>query len=846
MERNQNFCYEINKLFREIHAFESGKTDFNALPSRTYFMQDDRILTLERRDGVSRFPYGKDGFTLWVYSSGYISVNESTFYLILPSEEGKEPYFSVIAGEEEKSGEYSYHSILRAGNREKNFRRYTVFGKDAAYFLLETRRNRFAIRLFVDEKKRVILTLYAKRYRSGEGRIYLSTYVNGLFKFSNGESMETKWFKKVTYRDDVFVFDSPEDIDREHHVENFGVLRRRINDACESCYNTTSRSEYASSKERSIYASDHLIRGAFPFQKSVTHFVDTGIAGDLVTYLLDSKKPITEDYILEYTHDKAQAEAIAERPFEENPESDLMKIRRTLKRKEKSRDMLKFEFGAWENSALSEKVLNPFLRYVIYQTEYCGLCKNSGSLFLGVRDVMQQIEAALMWNPKACRKKIVEVMDFISPEGIAPRQYSLPPEGNRPRMDLRLFIDQGVWIISTIYAYLAHTDDYSILEEKARYCIRKGGYGELTRRRESVLEHMKRIMAFLTESVDPETSCLKALYGDWNDALDGLGVSAKKDVEYGNGVSVMATLQFYRNLAEMSDILSHLGKDEDLISSYRQLRERIAEGIQKYGIVSERGEKKILHGWGDNRSYLVGSFSDCDGKSRDSLTANAFYYISGMNRLDLWDKVDTLKAYRRLDSKYGLKTFEPYFEKDAKGVGRIVNLPKGTAENSATYIHATLFGIWSLFLMDEGEKAFEQLEKVLPLRHEKISTSPFVMPNSYSYNPEEDMDGESMSDWYTGSANTLIKVLVRGLFGVETTLDGVFIRPSSYFKTETASLSVCIKGCRFRIVYRGKNHRAERMVWKEKTAKVRQGMYFDNECLRKNKEIEIEIGEEEI
>lgn len=844
--RNRNFCYEINKLFREIHAFERGKTTFSALPSRTYFMEDDRILTLERKDGVSRFPYGRDGFTLWVYSSGFISVNESTFYLILPSEEGKEPYFSVFAGEEEKNGEFSFTSVLRPGIREKNFRRYTVFGKDAAYFLLETRRNRFAIRLFVDEKKRVVLSLYAKRYRSGEGRIYLSTYINGLFKFSNGESAETKWFKKVSYRDGVFFFDSPEDIDREHHVENFGIVRRRLNDAYESCYNTTSRSEYASSRERSIFASDHLVRGRFPFQKSVTHFVDTGIAGDLTTYLLDSKKAITEDYVLEYTHDRAEAEAIAGKPFEDDPESDLMKIRRTMKRKESSPEMLKFEFGAWENGTLSEKVLNPFLRYVIYQTEYCGLCKNSGSLFLGVRDVMQQIEAALMWNPKACRKKIIKVMDFISPEGIAPRQYSLPPEGNRPRMDLRLFIDQGVWIISTIYAYLSFTDDYSILDEKARYCIRRGAYGELTRKKETVLEHMKKIMAFLADSVDAKTSCLKSLYGDWNDALDGLGVSEEKGVEYGNGVSVMATLQFYKNLAEMSDILAHLGRDEDLIRAYGQLRERIGEGIRKFAIVFERGEKKILHGWGDKRRYLVGSFADCDGKSRDSLTANAFYYISGMDRLNLLDKVDTLNAYRRLDSKYGLKTFEPYFEKDAKGVGRIVNLPKGTAENSATYIHAALFGIWSLFLMDEGEKAFEQLEKVLPVRHEKISTSPFVMPNSYSYNPEEDMDGESMNDWYTGSANTLIKVLVRGLFGVEATLDGVSIRPSSYFKTETASLSLCVKGCLFRIVYRGKNHRAVRMKALGFEAKVRQGMFFTNETLRKNKEIEIVIDGEEL
>lgn len=66
-------------------------------------------------------------------------------------------------------------------------------------------------------------------------------------------------------------------------------------------------------------------------------------------------------------------------------------------------------------------------------------------------------------------------------------------------------------------------------------------------------------------------------------------------------------------------------------------------------------------------------------------------------------------AYRRLDSKYGIKTFEPYFRSDNKGVGRIVNFPAGTAENAATYIHATLFAVWSLFELGESDKAWEQI-----------------------------------------------------------------------------------------------------------------------------------------
>ena len=104
---------------------------------------------------------------------------------------------------------------------------------------------------------------------------------------------------------------------------------------------------------------------------------------------------------------------------------------------------------------------------------------------------------------------------------------------------------------------------------------------------------------------------------------------------------------------------------------------------------------------------------------------------------------------------------------DFHGFGRIINLPPGTAENAATYVHATLFGVLALYMLGEGDFANEQVLKILPITKEEMSTSPFIMPNSYVYNEELNMDGESMSDWYTGSANTLLKTLIRGLFGLK-------------------------------------------------------------------------------
>jgi cellobiose phosphorylase len=317
-----------------------------------------------------------------------------------------------------------------------------------------------------------------------------------------------------------------------------------------------------------------------------------------------------------------------------------------------------------------------------------------------------------------------------------------------------------------------------------------------------VLCHLIRIAEYLISNLDEQTGCLHILYGDWNDAVDGLGRTTDKDKQFGTGVSVMATLQLYKNLNELCEILRYTGKDGERIERYESIANNILAGLKKYAIAENgKGEKKVVHGWGDKLSYKIGSFCDNDGVSRDSATANAFWVLSGVNdSMDMKEHI--VKAYERMDSKYGIKTFEPYFAPENKDVGRITSLPKGTAENGATYIHGTLFTIWSLFEMGEYDKAWEQIFKILPITHELISTSPFVMPNSYAENPEQGMDGESMSDWFTGSGCVLGKVLFFCVFGVRPNLQGVEICPAINKKFNKLQTTLSIKGGEITVIYK--------------------------------------------
>lgn len=63
------------------------------------------------------------------------------------------------------------------------------------------------------------------------------------------------------------------------------------------------------------------------------------------------------------------------------------------------------------------------------------------------------------------------------------------------------------------------------------------------------------------------------------------------------------------------------------------------------------------------------------------------------------------------------------------------------------------------------------------------------------------MDGESMNDWYTGSATVLIKILTRCIFGINVTQESICISPAKYFPCKKAQISLKVRKCVITISY---------------------------------------------
>ena len=816
----------FSQQYREMKN-NPRKVEDRTMPGKTHFIEGGDILTIPRDDGDCRYPYGRDGFNFWAYTSGYMHANEGLFSMFSRSAEGQEPKIAFFAGFPKGGGDYSRVALLSVPCMEQDgdpeVERYTVFSKAAAYYITEVEGMRFGVRAFAGKNNELFFSIRAENLMELDSReIYISSFLNPFLSHDLMESGEYRWFREVRVLEPVcgeelpgFLIKVNEDISRTRSISNYGVLHRSIKldegSRLTRHEETASRYGYVGGSRSSLHTSPALRKGTFGEAKKLCAFTEVGIAGDLIHMEMGNGGQARLDLRLTWGFDDGDRDRLLPERMDGAAMDGILE---ELEKEEAGKSGgLTFIPGDSREKHIKAGVFAPFFEHLKKQVEFCSLVKGYVQLttnsLIGIRDIFQAIEGLLYWQPEAARAKMLEALDFIAPDGRCPRQYSLPGKnGASPVMDLRPYIDQGAWVISTIHTYLKATGDFGFLDQVCGYMeiveernktVRKSS------RRDSVLQHMFRIMDYLLGRMDGQTCCIHALYGDWNDALDGLGVSGDPAKEYGTGVSVMASLQVCKNLREMLELLKRLDASAygETIRRYEKALEKLRTGIMEYAIVSdEKGEKRILHGWGDERSYLVGSFKDPDGRPRDGLTSNAFWVLSGLYDGDPAMGRVILEAFNRLDSKYGLKTFEPHFEKDTPGVGRIPKLPGGTAENGAAYVHASAFGIMALFRMGQPEEAWRQLCKSLPFTHERVSCSPYVVPNSYGYNEEKGIDGESMLDWQTGSSNVILKTLINDVFGVEPEFGGLWIRTAAWSPFDSFEFRIKIKGCRISLRYK--------------------------------------------
>ena len=788
-----NLSEKIKNLLCQIEALKADPTEEKRLPQNSFYLNENDILCCEREKGESRYPYDADGLVVWAKSSGYIDACESTFSIFKTVHFAEDPSIGFFAGIPLDNGEYFPVSVL-GSNRQffepLKVERYVVYSLRCAYYIADTDLVTFAVRLHVSADKHIHFSSVAINKSDDVVPFYMASSIEAILRFAEVEAFwdrMTKYGEK--YACGSYMLRS--------YNDSLVINIRADGGTVTEEYHTVAKSDFLGPRGRGLTNAQSLRTGCFEKEHSKANTTDIPMAADIVHYELAAGESVRREYDLSYYHDLESATAAVGKIV------DVESIDAALAASEE-KETHEFEkmivsFDDW-NGNINAKVLNRFIRNVQKQVSLCALGKNYAGPHIGIRDVFQQLESSLIWHTKESRAKIITALNYILEDGRPPRQFSLPAtEDMIPDMDLRMYIDQGVWVISTIYTYLCYTDDYSILDEECSYYVANEDNTWIERKsdiRDTVLDHMVKIMDFLIRNLDREynTNCLRALTGDWNDAIDGLGKPLDKDKKFGSGVTVMASLQLYQNLREMTELLTRVGKHTEKLELYAKTEKELKDGLFKYAIdVNEMGERRIIHGWGDKISYKLGSWNDADGVARRSTTANSFWVLTGMIRNDPTLAKEILDNFAAVDSIYGIKTFDVAFPPSLKfEAGRIAGITDGTYENNAAYVHASMFAITALFSLGESAKAWTEMEKSAVISHENCTMTSFAMPNSYCSSKEYEMEGDSMGDWYTGSGTVLIKSLIKFGFGICPTLDGLTIQTPATMPCSSCSLSITV------------------------------------------------------
>ena len=777
-----NLLEEVKKIHTMV---QSGKKVPLAEPH--FFLEDESVLAYPRTKGDTRQPYVYDGRLLWAYACGYLRALDGQFTIFPEVKEGDEPTIAFFANVEGKLVSLLGMPILE---EENILRRYAVFTEHSVFYFTELENMTFAVRVFLSDTKDILLSVAVLPGQGAPKQITVSSYFNPYLR--NDNSNHTLWyryFKEARVEDEnTVLFDVSEGNRRDCNIFHKGI-RQFAAEGAQILYReqTTARAQFAGGINCTLNNARVARECKIEDPIHCKAFDDYAIAGDVTTLSLSGEARL--EYRFSTTHDRvdlsgAYADALYAR-IDHPMKSDLH-----------------FQVERVTGVPFSPEVLSAFLRKVQYQVNICALGKDmGGGGNIGYRDVAQQVEQALIWNAEDTRKKIEVVLAHMFPNGRAPRFFSIPTPGLVSKMDLANYIDMGIWMVNAMDYYLRYTGDFAFLDKVLGYYEIVDEDAQIVRPSElkdSVLMHLIRIVDRLVRNIVPETGCVRMLYADWNDAIDTIGKPLNKEKRFGDGVSVMATLQAYDNFTMMIRILKKVGGMDDKIAEYAAAQATIREGFFKNAIQEKDGERRVVHGWGDKKSFFVGSFHDVDGKARVSSTSVSSFANSGL--YDPSYGKDIIKACERLDDKYGLRTFDVPFDPDSSGtVGRIGKLPAGTAENAATYIHAALFLTHALYHIGMDEMANEQIKKLLPISYKWVDKTPYIMQNAYCYNPKINVDGSALNDWFTGSGALVIKIFLTDLFGIQPQDEELVLAPAEHSFLEKFRVELPVHGKMVRI-----------------------------------------------
>lgn len=405
----------------------------------------------------------------------------------------------------------------------------------------------------------------------------------------------------------------------------------------------------------------------------------------------------------------------------------------------------------FEGVPAEEKLLMELLPYQVYSSRLSGRCgyyQAGGAI--GFRDQLQDCLAHIYSDPDYVADMIVECAAHQYEEGDVMHWWHRPCLGVRTRItDDRLFLGY------VTAEYIEHTGDKGILDREIPYlhsAILKDG--EESRLETGVYAGEKGTLSdHILRAVDSaanrgEHGLLLIGGGDWNDALNGIGLG-------GRGESVWLT-EFAVCVIKKILPLMDVGMRGDYIRLVAELSDAVNNAYF---------DGRYARAFTDGGVWLG---RDNSPACKVDIISQAWAVISGIANTE---RIKSCMAHAKklIDEDAGVvRLLAPPFEKTFD-CGYISAYPKGVRENGGQYTHGAIW-LFKAFCMAGDAEYAQKLAKILnPIYlcegdgKDRYCAEPYVIAADVYYN--KDMKGRAGWSWYTGSAAWYYKTYLEDYLG---------------------------------------------------------------------------------
>ncbi len=421
--------------------------------------------------------------------------------------------------------------------------------------------------------------------------------------------------------------------------------------------------------------------------------------------------------------------------------------------------------------------------WTLYQSEinvmfsrFASFIEVGGRVGLGYRDTAQDAMTVPHSNPEKCRERIEQLMRgltsagyglhlfqpewFVENKGAKPfKSPTVIPEPDKNSIIHGLkdaCSDDALWLVAAVTEYIKETGDLSFASVELPYADTfMNGRGE----KETVYEHLKRILDFSTEQVG-QTGICKGLRADWNDCLN-----------LGGGESAMVSFLHYWALQHFIGLAGRLDRGED-VEKYTAVAQKVKDVCNTQLWDGEWFIRGITA-----RGRKIGTQEDVEG--RVHLESNAWAVLSGAADDGKADQaLAAIDEY--LYTPYGILLNTPSYTVPDDDIGFVTRVYPGLKENGAIFSHPNPWAWAAACMRGHGDLAMKFYDALCPYwQNDKIEIRE---SEPYSYcqfvaGKDHSAFGRARHPFMTGSGGWSYFSATRYMLGIWPDYDELKVDP---------------------------------------------------------------------